>query len=137
MSNVVDHGPDAAIYFEGLSRGELLIQRCGNCHAAQFPPRGHCTKCGSRTMEWEVSDGVGTLYAKTVNRRAPEKEFEKLVPYAVGLVDLDLGVRVLARALCPPEQLATGMRTRVFADPDPVVQPGLVFVPLDGAEPAP
>ena len=123
--------PDAAPYFEGLSRGEVRAQRCLTCGAAQFPFRVHCSHCGARSLQWETVDGAGTLYAKTVNRRAPEKEFEALVPYAVGLVDLDVGVRLLARAGCPIEQVVTGMRGRVLADAEPIVLPGLVFVPLE------
>jgi uncharacterized protein len=128
--------PDAAPYFEGLSRGEVRVQRCLTCCVAQFPFRVHCSHCGGRSVQWETVDGAGTLYAKTINRRAPEKEFEPLVPYAVGLVDLDVGVRVLARAAFPFEQVVTGMRVRLLADPDPIVMPGLVFVPLEPTRPA-
>ncbi len=122
-----DGNPDAKPYFEGLARGVIMVQRCPACGAVQFPPRAHCIRCGNQSISWEVADGTGTVYAKTVSRRAPEKGFEPLLPYSVALIDLEVGVRVLARAICPPEEVVTGMRVRVAPDPEPVVAPGLVF----------
>jgi uncharacterized OB-fold protein len=51
----------------------------------------------------------------------------------VALVDLDAGVRVMARAVGPAEAVATGMRVVVVADPSPVLGPGLVFMVAGGA----
>ena len=134
MDEDASYNPDAAPYFDGLRRGVLVVQSCSECSSAQFPPRAHCAACGGRSLTWEVVDGAGLVYAKTVNRRAPEKGFEPLLPYVVALVDLDAGVRVLARASCPPEEVATGMRVVVSADPAPVVLPGLVFAPARSDE---
>jgi uncharacterized OB-fold protein len=119
--------PEAEIYFDGLSRGVILLQRCTGCDRLQFPPRVHCSRCGGRELSWKEVGGAGTVYAKTVNRRAPEPAFEKFLPYAVALVDLDAGVRVMARADCPAGDVVTAMRVNVFPDPDPVVGPGLLF----------
>jgi hypothetical protein len=121
--------PEAEIYFEGLGRGVILLQHCAGCDRRQFPPRVHCSHCGGRGLSWDEVDGAGTVYAKTVNRRAPEPAFEKFLPYAVALVDLDAGVRVMARADCPAGDVATAMRVNVHPDPDPVVGPGLLFAP--------
>jgi uncharacterized OB-fold protein len=128
-ADVVNPDPEAAAYFEGLGRGLIMVQRCGDCDRRQFPPRAHCSECGSRGLSWEEVQGSGTIYAKTVNRRAPEPAFEKLLPYAVALVDLDAGVRVMARGDCPHGDVATAMRVHVFPDPDPVLLPGLLFTP--------
>jgi uncharacterized protein len=125
--------PDGERYMEGLRDGVITLQSCSDCHEFQFPPRLHCTKCGSRRITWEVVDGAGTVYAKTINRRAPEEAFVSLLPYAVALVDLDVGVRVMARAVYPADQVLTGMRVVVSPDPKPVVLPGLVFAPLPGS----
>ncbi|MCU1491322.1 MAG: hypothetical protein JWM85_2727 [Acidimicrobiaceae bacterium] len=134
MPDPLPQDPELTTYFEGLRRGELLLQRCDDCARAQFPPRIHCTFCGSRAHVWEPSAGDGTVYAKTVNRRAPESAFEHLVPYVVAFVDLDDGVRVLARADAPPERVQTGMRVQVVADPNPPVGDGLIFRIRDGSE---
>jgi uncharacterized OB-fold protein len=130
MTEDVQYNPDAVPYFEGLQRGVVMVQRCQACSAAQFPPRVHCIACGDCSLAWEIVDGAGTVYAKTVNRRAAEENFEPLLPYVVALIDLDIGVRVLARATCPPEGVTTGMRVTVAPDPAPPLAPGLVFSPV-------
>jgi uncharacterized protein len=123
------YNPDAEAYFAGLARGELLMQRCAGCGGVQFPSRVRCLACGADAPELVPVDGAGTVYAKTINRRAPEEAFAALVPYAVALIDLDVGVRVIARADCPPDQVRTGGRVDVYADPAPPLLPGLVFRP--------
>jgi uncharacterized OB-fold protein len=85
-------------------------------------------------MAWEEIDGLGTIYAKTVNRRAPEKEFEALVPYVTALIDLDAGVRVLARGSSPPDGILTGMRVQVLPTLEPLGLPSLVFVPVTSSD---
>lgn len=125
-----DHAdPEAQVYFEALGRGVISLQRCADCQQHQFPPRVHCTACGSRQLSWDGVSGAGTVYAKTINRRAPEPAFEQFLPYAVALLDLDAGVRVMARADFPADEVATAMRVTAFPDPDPVVGPGLLFAP--------
>ena len=128
-ASLVNSDPEARAYFEGLGRGVILLQQCAECDRRQFPPRVHCSHCGGRQLSWEEVGGSGTVYARTINRRAPEAAFEKFLPYAVALVDLDAGIRVMARADCAADDVTTGMRVRVFADPDPVIAPGLLFVP--------
>jgi len=128
-SRTANSDPEAEIYFEALGRGVILLQRCASCDRRQFPPRVHCIHCSGRELSWEEVGGAGTVYAKTVNRRAPEPAFEKFIPYVVALVDLDAGVRVMARADCPAGDVVTAMRVNVFPDPAPVVGPGLLFVP--------
>jgi uncharacterized OB-fold protein len=128
-TRIANSDPQAEIYYDGLSRGVILLQRCGDCNRLQYPPRLHCGRCGGRELSWDEVEGTGTVYAKTVNRRAPEPAFEKVLPYVVALVDLDARVRVMARADCPPGDVLTAMRVNVFPDPDPVVGPGLLFTP--------
>jgi uncharacterized OB-fold protein len=134
MSLEVPYNPDADEYLAGLSRGVVLMQTCATCSQTQFPPRVRCVSCGSASVSFSEVDGQGTVYAKTTNRRAPEPAFDHLVPYSVALVDLDIGVRVMARADCAPPEVRTGGRVRVFADPKPILLPGLLFVPTPATE---
>jgi uncharacterized protein len=126
------YNPDADPYRDGLARGVILMQTCGECGQVQFPSRVRCIHCGAAEVTWTEVDGAGTVYAKTVNRRPAEAAFAALVPYAVALVDLDVGVRVMARAGVAPEQVQTGGRVVVYPDPDPPVLPGLLFRPVAG-----
>ena len=104
---------------------------CPECGHRQFPPRVRCLRCGGDAALAPVRT-TGTIYARTVNRRAPEEAFASLVPYAVALIDLDAGVRVIARADYPADEVRTGDRVEVFADPAPPVHPGLLFRRLAG-----
>ena len=90
--------PLAAPYVEGLWRGELRVQCCGDCGAAQSLARFACRACGSRQLHWRASAGRGRIHAITVVQRAPTDEFRALVPYALALVDLDEGARVIGHA---------------------------------------
>lgn len=47
---------------------------------------------------WQISKGIGTIYSVTHVQRAPTDAFRALAPYAIALVDLDEGVRVMAHA---------------------------------------
>lgn len=116
-------------FFDGLARGEVLLQHCPSCARHQFPAREICVRCGARALEWVNSDGLGSLHAFTVMHRAPEESFADLVPYAVGLVELDEGLRIMARAAVPPDQISIGMRSRIFPDPEPRLGPCLLFRP--------
>ena len=126
------YNPDADPYRDGLARGVILMQTCGACGRVQFPPRVRCLRCGAAEVEWSEVDGAGIVFAKTVNRRPAEEAFAALVPYAVALVDLDVGVRVMARAGVAADQVQTGGRVVVYPDPEPPVLPGLLFRPVAG-----
>ena len=79
----------------------------------------------------ENNTTVANLPFTVVNQGAllSTAQSTKFLPYVVALVDLDAGVRVMARADGPPGDVATAMRVTVFPDPDPAVGPGLLFTP--------
>jgi uncharacterized protein len=85
-------------FWTGCEKGELRVQCCADCNQAQFFPRDHCLHCHSDRVEWQASTGSGTIYSITRVERAPTDEFRALVPYAIALVDLDEGVRIMAHA---------------------------------------
>ena len=92
MDNLAQH------FWTGCSEGKLYYQRCTDCDHAQFFPRSHCLTCNSDHVEWQVSKGFGTIYSITRVERAPTDDFRALAPYAIALVDLDEGVRIMAHA---------------------------------------
>jgi uncharacterized OB-fold protein/acyl dehydratase len=102
-------GHDNSWWWDGIDRGELLIQRCGACGVLRHPPRPMCGSCQS--LEWDtlVSKGSGTLYSYVVlhHPQIPGYDF----PLVVGLVDLDEGTRIVSNVLgCAPEDVRIGMR---------------------------
>jgi uncharacterized OB-fold protein len=84
------NGPDAT-YQALLARGVLGFQACGACDGAVFPPRGRCSHCGADALVWRESAGVGTVYSTTVITPRDQPA------YAVVLVDLDEGFRMMSR----------------------------------------
>jgi uncharacterized OB-fold protein len=102
-------GHDNAWWWEGIERGELLIQRCKACGRLRHPPRPMCGACQS--LEWEGvrASGRGTLYSFTVlhHPKVPGYDY----PLAVALVELEEGTRLVANvAGCEPGALRIGMR---------------------------
>lgn len=80
---------------EGWRLGELRVQRCEACGARQFPPRAVCLSCRSAKLAWTTVAPQGTIHTFTVVHRAPTEAFKTRVPYAIALVDLAPGVRMM------------------------------------------
>ncbi len=56
---------DSQVYWEGIARGELRIQRCAACTRYVFYPRSICPHCFSDRLSWVVASGKGTIYSYT------------------------------------------------------------------------
>jgi uncharacterized OB-fold protein len=109
---------DTAPFWEGAARGELLYQHCSACGRTQFPPRRHCAHCQAGEPQWRRSAGRGAVHTFTVVHRAPTTAFKDEVPYAIALVDLDEGFRMMMNVLgCPPGEVEIGTRVRVVFRP--------------------
>ncbi len=82
-------------------------QKCGQIH---FPARLICPGCGAREFETVRLAAKGVLETFTIIRIAPHG-FGDLAPYAMGVVKLDDGTRVMAQITdCDPEALKIGDR---------------------------
>jgi hypothetical protein len=87
--------------------------RCTKCGTVFFPPRLVCRGCGGREFETTTLADEGTVETFTVIRVAPTG-FEDEVPYAVGVVKLDDGVKLTAQIVdVDPGEIAIGDRVRV------------------------
>ncbi|MFI6582323.1 Zn-ribbon domain-containing OB-fold protein [Embleya sp. NPDC050493] len=96
--------------------GELRYQRCNACETANFAPTEMCRGCSSRALQWATSAGRGSVYSWTVVRRPAAREVGD--PYAVAIVDLDEGYRMLTNLVeVEPTEIHSGMRVRVDLRP--------------------
>jgi uncharacterized protein len=77
--------------------GRLALQVCRSCGNAQVFPRPFCSHCGTR-MAWNSAVGTGTVVGHSVLHRAPTPADRERLPYAVALVELDEGLRVMGNA---------------------------------------
>ena len=120
---VVD--PESAPFWEACSERRLLIQRCGACGAAVFYPRAICPACHADQLGWEETSGQGEIYSYTISRRPAGPGWSDEVPYAVVLVDLVEGVRMLGALRTDDlDAVRIGMDVTVdFEDRDGVMMP--------------
>jgi uncharacterized protein len=69
-----------------------------------------CPQCGHREFETVNLSGKGKVDTYTIIRTAPDG-LADLQPYAVGIIELDEGVKILAQITdCDPEKLKIGDR---------------------------
>lgn len=106
----------AAELYAHCARGELRFQRCtrDGCRTWRHPPRVACPRCGSEEWAWERSTGRGTLFSWTVTHQALAPGFADDVPYAVVVVELEEGLRLVSGLRgVPLERLALGLPLEV------------------------
>ncbi|WP_051247601.1 Zn-ribbon domain-containing OB-fold protein [Nocardioides halotolerans] len=81
--------PEIRHFWDGLTERELRAQVCADCQGVQWPPRAACVKCQSLQLTWHVIAGSGTLSTWTEVHRTGLAGYQDLVPYAVGIVEID------------------------------------------------
>jgi len=87
---------ETAHYWQAALEGRLEIQYCRACARHKFYPRRFCIKCLSDQIDWVEASGRGRIYTYTVCHVAGHPAFESRVPYAIGIIELDENVRMLA-----------------------------------------
>jgi uncharacterized protein len=93
-------------------RYRLEAGKCQGCHYVSFPPRLVCPRCGGREFVPTKLAESGKLITYTIIRVPPEP-FEDQSPYAVGIAELDDGVRLTAQVVdCDFAALKVGMRVK-------------------------
>ena len=97
-----------------LKDGRLMATRCKACGQTTFPPRADCPKCLEGDFEFSEISGKGTLHTYSKIAAAPTG-FEDVVPYTVGVVDLEEGGRLLAwiGETIPDDEVKIGMDLQV------------------------
>ena len=96
-------------YWDGLRRGELLVQRCKACSAWQWGPEWLCHRCHSFDMDWVEVEGRGTLYSWTRVWHPVHAVLNGHGPYLIGVVELPHAgnVRMVGNLLGDPLQTVT------------------------------
>lgn len=83
-------------FWDGLADGHLCSTRCPVCGTFSFPPRNLCRGCWGRDVIWSPLPTRGTLYSFTRIHVVPAA-FAAQAPYAIGIVDLAEGPRLMCR----------------------------------------
>lgn len=101
-------------FYAWCARGELRLRRCQACREWCHVPRLTCPNCASTDWAWERVKGTGRVYTWTVVHRAMHPAFLGDVPYAVLVVELDEGPRLVSGVVdCPLDELVMEMPVEV------------------------
>lgn len=85
-------------FWQALTDGRLISTRCTQCARISFPARNLCRSCWSQELAWIDLAPQGTLYSFTRVHVAPGA-FRNDTPYAIGIVDLHNGPRLMCRLI--------------------------------------
>lgn len=103
----------SAPFFEGLPRGELMIQQCPACGLKQLG-QDRCLNCRAEPLAWTRARPEGRVHSFTVMHAVFHPAFAGEVPYVVALVELTDGPRLLGDLRnVAPDQVRVGMDVRV------------------------
>ncbi|RLC72401.1 MAG: hypothetical protein DRI26_03045 [Chloroflexi bacterium] len=104
-------------FWQGCKRHELVFQRCKDCGTYRHYPRPMCPSCGSWNVEWAKVSGKGKVYTYIIAHQPFHPAFVNDVPYAVVVVELEEGVRLVSNIVdCKPEDIYIGMPVEVIFD---------------------
>ena len=85
---------DAAPFWQGAARGELLVQTCAACGRRRMPPRPMCPACRSLRHAWAPLSGRGTVWSFVVAHPPLLPAYQQLAPYNVVTVALEEDARL-------------------------------------------
>jgi hypothetical protein len=96
-------------FYKHINQGKLLGGKCKKCGKVHLPPRPLCDNCYSKEFEWTEIPTKGKLLTYTVIHIAPTL-FQSMVPYAMGIVQLENGLKMLGMIRdVEPQQIRIGM----------------------------
>jgi uncharacterized OB-fold protein/acyl dehydratase len=108
-------GHDNGWWWEGIGRGEILIQKCSDCGKLRHPPRPMCGECQSIKWTGVKTAGRGSVYSYVILHypKFPGYEF----PLACGLIELEEGVRMVTNIVgCEHADIKIGMTGKLVIE---------------------
>ena len=106
--------PQLAPFFAAAKDGKLVVQRCAGCGALRFPPRELCSSCLATDSEWVQVSGRGEIFSFNVMHQIYHPAFATEVPYAVVVVKLAEGPKMISNLVdCPVGDIRIGMPVEV------------------------
>ncbi len=101
-------------FFAAAKERRLVVQRCARCGTLRFPPRELCTSCLSTEIEWADVSGRGEIFSFNVMHQVYHPAFATEVPYAVVVVKLAEGPKMISNLVdCPVDEIRIGMPVEV------------------------
>lgn len=105
-------------FWDATREQRLVLQHCESCDRSIWYPRTICPHCSSTDITWQPASGAGTIYAVSVQYRPGTPQMKDRVPYAVVLVDLDEGVRMMSNVVdAELDDIVVGARVQSAWEP--------------------
>ena len=83
-----------------LAAGRFETTACAACGQLSFPPVAVCPACRDRALVWRAVPPGGMLFSATRVHMAP-CHLASMAPYRLGIVDLDVRLRLLCLLVYP------------------------------------
>jgi len=94
-------------------RYRLEANQCEKCNKKYFPPRLVCPECGNRDLKKTKIAEKGKIISYTIIR-VPPSQYKDQAPYAVGVVKMEDGVKVMGQIVdCDFEALEVGKQVKI------------------------
>jgi uncharacterized OB-fold protein len=122
--------PLAAPFWAGTREGRLLVQACGDCGTARFPPRWFCAACGSQVAAWRQVSGRARIWSWVVVHGPTLPAFADRTPFPVAVVELEdaPGLRMVGDLVAQPGAAIDSVAVGAVAIGAPVE---VCFQPVD------
>ena len=106
--------PGTEPFWDATRDRTFVLPWCRECDRAMWYPREVCPACWSSAIDWRPAAGTGAVYAVAVHHLPGPGRDASDGTYAVALVDLAEGVRMMSNVVhCPPEGVVVGMPVQV------------------------
>jgi uncharacterized protein len=103
--------PLLAPHWAGLRKSHLSVQQCTACLQLRWPPAVICPTCLGVSANWIDVKPRGELWSYAVYHRAYHPAFADYLPYYVGLIELDAGIKMISQVLqSGPRAIRVGAR---------------------------
>jgi hypothetical protein len=107
-------------FWEATRVRQLVLPWCTGCERAVWFPREICPHCRGTSFDWRPASGAGEVHAVSVHHQTGLGRDPADGPYAVALVQLPEGVRMMSNIVgCALEDITVGMPVRVTWMPLP------------------
>lgn len=101
-------------FWDATRDERLVIPHSANTGEPFWYPREFVPGTLDPDVEWREASGHGTVYAVSVQHKTGPGRDPDDGPYAVALIDLPEGVRIMSNVVgCDPDDVVPGMAVRV------------------------
>jgi len=107
--------PDNREFWNFCREKKLIFQKCTNCGKIRWPYSFCCPECYSSDYHLSESKGLGRIYSYVIYNVPFHKDFKDRVPYIVGVIELDEGVKFLSNIVAKNfENIHCGEKVKLF-----------------------